>query len=50
MFRRVAKIIGTKDYINYRLTGNICTDYFPDCVLRPGQTYHHKTVHEFSTD
>ena len=23
---------------------------FPDCVLRPGQTYHHKTVHEFSTD
>jgi xylulokinase len=27
MFRRVAQIIGTKDYINYRLTGNICTDY-----------------------
>ena len=27
MFRRIAKIIGTKDYINYRLTGNICTDY-----------------------
>jgi aldose 1-epimerase len=23
---------------------------FPDCVLRPGQTYHHKTVHTFSVE
>lgn len=27
MFERVRTIIGTKDYINYRLTGEICTDY-----------------------
>jgi xylulokinase len=27
MYRKVAKIVGTKDYINYRLTGNIYTDY-----------------------
>lgn len=27
MFRQVSKIIGTKDYINYRLTGRILTDY-----------------------
>ena len=27
LFRRVAKILGTKDYINYRLTGVQATDY-----------------------
>jgi xylulokinase len=27
MFDRVAKIIGTKDYINFRLTGRIATDF-----------------------
>ncbi len=27
MFGKVARIIGTKDYINYRLTGAIATDY-----------------------
>jgi xylulokinase len=27
MFQRVRTIIGTKDYINYRLTGRIATDY-----------------------
>ena len=27
MFRRIHKVIGTKDYINYRLTGRIATDY-----------------------
>jgi xylulokinase len=27
MFRNVYKILGTKDYINYRLTGEIKTDY-----------------------
>lgn len=27
MFARISKIIGTKDYINYRLTGEILTDY-----------------------
>ena len=27
MFARIAKVIGTKDYINYRLTGRIATDY-----------------------
>lgn len=27
MFQQVAQIIGTKDYINYRLTGVIATDY-----------------------
>ena len=27
MYRRIAKVIGTKDYINYRLTGRIATDY-----------------------
>ena len=27
MFRRVHKIIGTKDYINYRLTGCMATDF-----------------------
>ena len=27
MFRRIDKVIGTKDYINYRLTGRIATDY-----------------------
>ena len=26
MFRRIEKIVGTKDYINYRLTGHIATD------------------------
>jgi xylulokinase len=26
MFSQVAKVIGTKDYVNYRLTGRICTD------------------------
>ena len=27
MFRRIHKVIGTKDYVNYRLTGRIATDY-----------------------
>jgi xylulokinase len=27
IFRRMAKAIGTKDYINYRLTGRLATDY-----------------------
>ncbi len=27
MFARIHKVIGTKDYINYRLTGRIATDY-----------------------
>ena len=27
MFGRIYKVIGTKDYINYRLTGKIVTDY-----------------------
>jgi len=27
MFRQIDKVIGTKDYINYRLTGRIATDY-----------------------
>lgn len=27
MFSRVHKVVGTKDYINYRLTGRIATDY-----------------------
>ncbi|UCG33929.1 MAG: FGGY-family carbohydrate kinase [Phycisphaerales bacterium] len=27
MFRRVHAIVGTKDYINYRLTGRLATDY-----------------------
>jgi len=27
MFRRAAKVIGTKDYINFRLTGRVATDY-----------------------
>lgn len=27
MFRRIAKVIGTKDYINYRLTGRVATDF-----------------------
>ncbi len=27
MYRKVHKIVGTKDYINYKLTGNIFTDY-----------------------
>ncbi len=27
MYRRIAKVIGTKDYINYRLTGRIATDF-----------------------
>jgi len=27
MFGRTAKVIGTKDYINYRLTGRLATDY-----------------------
>jgi xylulokinase len=26
MFARIHKIIGTKDYVNFRLTGRICTD------------------------
>jgi xylulokinase len=26
MFRKLDKVIGTKDYINFRLTGRICTD------------------------
>ena len=27
MFRRVDKIIGTKDFINFKLTGRVATDY-----------------------
>ena len=27
MYGRIAKVIGTKDYINYRLTGRLATDY-----------------------
>ncbi len=27
MFKQIAKVIGTKDYVNYRLTGRIATDY-----------------------
>jgi xylulokinase len=27
MFRRIHKVVGTKDYLNYRLTGRIATDY-----------------------
>jgi xylulokinase len=27
VFKNIAKVIGTKDYINYRLTGQIVTDY-----------------------
>jgi len=27
MFAKIANVIGTKDYVNYRLTGAICTDY-----------------------
>ncbi len=27
MFRHISKVIGTKDYVNYRLTGRIATDY-----------------------
>lgn len=27
LFKRTRWILGTKDFINYRLTGNICTDY-----------------------
>jgi xylulokinase len=27
MFKRISRVIGTKDYINYRLTGKIVTDY-----------------------
>ena len=27
MFERVDKVIGTKDYVNYRLTGRLATDY-----------------------
>ena len=27
MFGMINKVIGTKDYINYKLTGKICTDY-----------------------
>jgi xylulokinase len=27
MFARIAKVIGSKDYVNYRLTGVIATDY-----------------------
>jgi xylulokinase len=26
-YKRTAKFIGTKDFINYRLTGRLCTDY-----------------------
>jgi aldose 1-epimerase len=22
--------------------------HFPDCILRPGRIYHHRTVHRFS--
>ncbi len=34
MFQRADKIIGTKDYINYRLTGRIATD--PSYALGTG--------------
>ncbi len=27
MFRRIDKVIGTKDYVNFRLTGRVATDY-----------------------
>ena len=27
MFSSVGKVVGTKDYCNYRLTGRLCTDY-----------------------
>jgi len=27
MFKKIQKVIGTKDFINYKLTGNIVTDY-----------------------
>ncbi len=27
MFARIDRVIGTKDYVNYRLTGQICTDF-----------------------
>ncbi len=27
MFARIDRVIGTKDYINFKMTGNICTDY-----------------------
>lgn len=27
MYKKIHKIIGTKDYINYKMTGNIVTDY-----------------------
>ncbi len=27
MFRRIDKVVGTKDYINFRLTGRVATDY-----------------------
>jgi xylulokinase len=27
MFERIDKVIGTKDYVNYKLTGNLSTDY-----------------------
>jgi xylulokinase len=27
MFSRIDKVIGTKDYVNYRLTGRVATDY-----------------------
>jgi xylulokinase len=27
MFRRIHKVIGTKDYVNFRLTGRMATDY-----------------------
>jgi xylulokinase len=27
LFRRIAKVLGTKDYVNFRLTGRVATDY-----------------------
>ncbi len=27
MFKNIHKVIGTKDYINYKLTGSMVTDY-----------------------
>lgn len=27
MFRRIHKLVGTKDYVNFRLTGRVATDY-----------------------
>ena len=27
MFKRIHRVIGTKDYCNFKLTGRICTDY-----------------------